>query len=213
MISTVKSSISIDRIRNKKRTFKSFCNDGIVLVNGKADFIKGGYVYNYKDYFSYDQANYDADITVTYEDKSTSKKTYILDMALQNFAKENGTLNFLKSMGFNTENIDLRQNIKVTIHAPVRELVTGYREPVGLTTLILKVNERTNQVVNMFYNSKNKSYIRTSLEPYKLEIILESLQLPIMTYAPERRFHKIIEDTIINTINDKNNYLEKYLYE
>ena len=28
---------SVDRIRNKKRTFTSFCNDGIVLVNGKAE--------------------------------------------------------------------------------------------------------------------------------------------------------------------------------
>ena len=204
---------SLDRIRNKKRTFKSFCNDGIVLVNGKADFIKGGYVYNYKDYFSYDQANYDADITVTYEDKSTSKKTYILDMTLQNFDKEKGTLNFLKSMGFNTENINLKQNIEVRIHAPVKELPTGFRDPIGLTTLTLKVNGKTNQVVNMFYNSKNTSYIRTSVEPYKLEIIPTSLELPIMTYAPERKFDKIIEDTIIKSLDDKDNYLEKYLYK
>ena len=204
---------SIDRIRKNKRTFKSFCNDDIILVNGKAEIIKGGYVYNYKDFFSYQNANYDADISITYEDKSTETNTYIMDMVLGNFAESKGSFNLLKSMGFNTKNIDLRQDIKVSIHAPVQELSKGNRLPIGLTTLILEVNGKTNQVINISYDTKKASYIRTLFTPNKItETIEGSLDLPIMNYVPHPKIDQMIENGIINYM-EKQDYKKQFPYK
>ncbi len=196
---------SVDRIRNKKRTFKSFCNDGIVLVNGKAKKLKSKYTYNYKETFSYNKANYEADINVIFDKKSASQKTYIMDITLQNFEKAPGTIDLLNSLGFNTSDLDLAQDIKANIHAPIKENIDGFREPIGLTTLTLTVNNKRKQIVSVFYNKRNDSYIRTSLDPYKTEIILKSIDLPIMHYAPDYKHEDYeedeIEDIIIILIN------------
>lgn len=191
---------SIDRIRDKKRTFKSFCNDDIVLVNGTAQKIKPGYVYSYKEGFSYENANYDANIIVTYDKDSVRRKSYTLDVILENFEQAPGSINFIESLGFDTKNLDLSKEIKIRIHAPVREMKNGYRFATGLTTLFLTVNGKQEQAVIINYGSDDNEYMRFFYDSYIIKEIKGPIQLPIMHYSPDYQ-HGEIEDKIIIIID------------
>lgn len=202
---------SVDRMRNKKRTFTSFCNDGIVLVDGKSEAIKARYTHNYKESYSYKNANYDADVTISYDDKSKYNETYIMDMVLDNFEKVEGTLEFLKSLGFDIKDIDWTQNIQVKAHAPVMEF-EGYKLPMGLTTIVLSVNGEQKQVVSMNYWEEIDRYVRWYIGTYKIFVVREKVALPVMQYYPNSMHYKKVEDKVIDFVdkrleNQKNKHI------
>lgn len=176
---------SIDRLRRKPRTFKSFCNDDIILYNSTAKKIKPGYVYNYKEGFSFDNANYEADINVIYHKKSAYEKNYILDITLKNFERVSGTINLLKSLGFDTKDLDyLTQDIEVRIHAPVQETREGHKLPNGLTNIFLIVDGKQKQAVIINYGEREDEYLRFFYDSYMIKKVKGYIILPIMHYNP-----------------------------
>ena len=204
---------SIDRIRPKKRTFKSFCNDDIVLVNGTAQKLKPGYVYNYKEGFSYHNANYDANISVIYDKESVYKKSYILDITLENFEVAPGSIELIESLGFDTKDLDLNQNIKVKIHAPVLETNGGYKFPIGLTTIFLTVNGKQKQAVIANYSKLEDEYTRFFYDSYMVKKIKGYIILPIMHYSPDYKHKEVEEDIIIILLDSLDEELLRSLIE
>ncbi len=180
---------SIDRITHTKRTFKSFCKDGIVIDNGKSIAFVEGEKYTVKEFYK----DFDIEIVSTYEKDAKTDDGYFIDMTLDNFDKSENALSVLRYMGFDISDEVLLSKYKVKIHAYIKERdyhkehsTQIHRMPQGLTSSILLLDGKEEQVIAWELFSEHNFPVRTIIEQNKVEELDRKIMLPIINYFPPR---------------------------
>lgn len=180
---------SIDRIKHTKRTFKSFCQDGTIIDDGKAVAFTKGKINTVKEFYR----DFDAEIVTTYEEDSKVDDNYFLDITLDNFDKSENAVSVLHDMGFYINDETLLSKYRVQIHAHIKERdypkehsTQIYRMPQGLVSSILLLDDKEEQVVVWDLLSQESAPVRTIIEQNKVEELDRKIMLPIINYFPPR---------------------------
>ena len=196
---------SIDRMRNVKRTFDSFCLTGKTIVNGKEKY-KEGDIYNFKEEYKY----FDTDFTVIYGKFDENIDKYNINVILSNFGKSGNKKmvdDVLLALGISLEDIQgiNRDKIKVQVKGSVMErnfstpLTKGkiYLMPIDNWTITLFVEEQKEQVIFIDFANKILDDIlyemnepvtitRYIIPDIKTEKINHLILFPFIHYEPAR---------------------------
>lgn len=181
---------TIDRIREKKRTFRSVCEDGIIIENGKAKTLTVGAERVFNEKLKY----FDTEMIISYTDESLNDNTYLLDLTVYNFDKtdKDAGIYYLQQMGFYIDDADLVPNAKVKIHASFKERILPttrtdieelYVKINGLITSVLMIGDEEVQVLTWDSRLKEENYTR-KIEGSDEIKKFDNVMLPLINYYP-----------------------------